>query len=415
MSEKVLLVAIEQKRTDLWPVEETLRELEELVSSSDGEVVDRVVCHLKEPTAATLIGKGKVDEIAQRRSACGAQTVIVGCELKGNQQRNLEEAFGAKTIDRTQLILDIFARRAQSPEGKMQVELAQLQYMLPRLVGHGAEMSRMGGGIGTLGPGETKLETDRRRIAERISRLRKDLQKVSGERQLKRKKRREKQLPSVSLVGYTNAGKSTLMNALTSADRMTKDTLFTTLDPLSRQLTLENEQKIVLSDTVGFMRELPHHLIEAFKATLEEVQEADLLLHVLDVSHPHFQNLKEAVEVVLRQLGAQEKPILVVLNKMDRLADEKQLDALEKKLEPAVAISALTGKNLDRLQEEIARLLFPQMEEIDLKIPFERMDLVNLLHKEGRIKRADYSPQHVHVVAVVPGSLAQAIKKALKG
>ena len=257
-------------------------------------------------------GEGKVKEISALCDAERIHTVIFSHDLKGSQQRNLEEALHVKTIDRTQLILDIFARRATSLEGKMQVELAQLEYLLPRLVGKGIALSRLGGGIGTLGPGETKLEVDRRRIRARIDRLRQELLEISQDRRLKRKKRQEQGLPLISLVGYTNAGKSTLLNTLTNAGQITRDGLFTTLDPLSRQLILPNHQKTVLSDTVGFMHQLPHHLIESFKATLEEVTAADLLLHVLDVSHPKFRDLHDSVIEVLKELGAHDQPTITV-------------------------------------------------------------------------------------------------------
>ena len=255
--------------------------------------------------------------------AGGIDAVIVSCDLKGTQQRNLEADFGVKTLDRTQVILDIFARRATSQEGKMQVELAQLQYRLPRLTGHGEEMSRLGGGIGTSGPGETKLEIDRRRIGERITRLKKDLKEVTQSRQVKRKKRQDQKIPTVALVGYTNAGKSTLLNTLTEADTLVHDGLFTTLDSLSRQAVLPNHLKVVFSDTVGFMHALPHGLIEAFKATLEEVQEADLLLHVLDISHPDYRKFYDAVNAVLDELKVLDKPMIMVLNKIDKLEDRR--------------------------------------------------------------------------------------------
>ena len=275
--EKVLLVIVDFKRDRArWPAQEVLVEMEDLIAGCGGEVIERMVCPLEKASATYLIGSGKVKDIAAAVSQLGIETVVFSYDLRGSQQRNLEETIKTKTIDRTQLILDIFARHATSKEGKMQVELAQLEYLLPRLVGHGIELSRLGGGIGTLGPGETKLEMDRRRIAERITRLRHELKEVTSQRALKRKQRKDKGVPTVALVGYTNAGKSTLMNTLTQANQVTRETLFTTLDSLARQFVLPNHQKIIISDTVGFMHELPHHLIEAFKATLEEVREADL-------------------------------------------------------------------------------------------------------------------------------------------
>jgi len=263
----------------------------------------------------------------------------------------------AITIDRTQLILDIFSKHAKSSEGKMQVELAQLEYLLPRLVGKGIELSRLGGGIGTLGPGETKLEVDRRRISQRIGKLKKSLTDIGANHQLNRKKRKDKGIPLVSLVGYTNAGKSTLLNTLTQAGQLTRDGLFTTLDSLSRQLTLPNRQKVVISDTVGFMNDLPHHLIEAFKTTLDEVREADLLLHVTDVSNSYFRNMYSSVREVLGELEALDKPTIIVFNKIDKLEDKQWLDDLVNNYDNAVCISASKNENVDELFRKIISLI----------------------------------------------------------
>ncbi len=405
MSEKVLLAAVEIKGQETWILSEVLEEMKALVMACQGEVIESVVCRLSKPTAATLIGKGKVQEIAALCASSKVDTVIFSHDLKGSQQKNLEEAFKVKTIDRTQLILDIFARRAKSMEGKVQVELAQLQYLLPRLVGKGVEMSRLGGGIGTMGPGETKLELDRRRIASRIDRLKKDLQAIVADRQLKRKKRRDHHIPSVSLVGYTNAGKSTLLNALTDAGQITEDALFTTLDSLSRQFILPNQQKVIISDTVGFMHDLPHHLIESFKATLEEVQESDLLLHVVDVSQPNFRNLYEAVLVVLKALGVLDKPIVTVFNKIDKLEDRGWLKDFSKGFKNSVSISALKGENTLELLEIITARLATGYVDIDLSIPLNRMDLVNLAHSQGQVHSIQYSAKTVRLKATLPAAI----------
>lgn len=407
MSEKVLLAVVDFKKRDDWSIEDSIQELNELVAASSGEVVGSVVCPVAKPTSNFLIGKGKVEEIAALCVTLEADTVIVSHDLKGSQQRNLEEHFKVKTIDRTQLILDIFARRARSQEGKMQVELAQLAYLLPRLVGHGNEMSRLGGGIGTLGPGETKLETDRRKISTRIDKLKQSLKDVSNQRETTRKKRQDHLIPNISLVGYTNAGKSTLLNCLTHADQIMHDGVFTTLDSLSRQFLLPNHQKVILSDTVGFIHDLPHHLIESFKTTLEEVKEADLLLHVVDVSHPNFRQLKDAVDSVLVQLGADQKSTIMVFNKIDRIPDRAWLDDLKKNFEHAVCISALNGENVPALIDQIAALLADGLVEIDVKIPLSRMDLVNLIHSQGQVHSIEYSPDFIHVQALVPAPLAQ--------
>jgi GTP-binding protein HflX len=359
MKEKVLVAIVDFKLRDSWSMEDVTHEMVELVKASNGEVVETVRCPAHPPTPATLIHKGKVEELAERVKSSGAQTVIFSAELKGHHQRNLEEAFGVNTIDRTQLILDIFAKRAKSLEGTLQVELAQLEYRMPRLVGHYEELSRPGGGIGTVGPGETKLEVDRRRIAVRIDRIKKELLDVTKARQVKRKKRQEQHIPLISLVGYTNAGKSTLLNTLTDAHQVTQDGLFTTLDSLARQYVLPNKQKVVFSDTVGFMHDLPHNLIEAFKATLEEVQSADLLLHVLDISNLKSRDLKASVDSVLGQLECREKLAILVLNKIDKIEDKAVVDAALRRYPGAIAISATERVNIDELlrkvEEELGR------------------------------------------------------------
>jgi len=405
MSERVLLVGVDLGRKNDWPMDQILAELRELVMACQGNPLDSIICRVVRPTPNFLIGSGKVQEIINFCQGQDVDTVIFSHDLKGSQQRNLEESIQRKTVDRTQLILDIFSRRAKSQEGKMQVELAQLQYLLPRLVGKGMELSRPGGGIGTLGPGETKLETDRRKISARITKLKQDLKALSAERQLKRKKRKGLKLPSISLVGYTNAGKSTLLNRLTRSSEPVHDGLFTTLDSVSRGFFLPNHQKVVLSDTVGFMHQLPHHLIEAFQATLEEVKEADLLLHVLDVSHPNFRSLQEAVKDVLKELGALDKPRITVLNKMDRLSDKALVHEFENFDEP-VAISALTGENVPRLLEKISELLMGGLVKLELSIPLQRMDLMNLIHREGQVHSLKYSSRTVRVRATLPPRIA---------
>lgn len=386
--------------------QEALEEMTELVQTSGGEVCGHEICRLEKITAATLIGKGKLEDVVTRSQQEKADIVIFGCDLKGSQQRNLEEAIGIRVIDRTQLILDIFAKHATSSEGKLQVELAQLRYLLPRLSGHGGEMSQQGGGIGTLGPGETKLETDRRRIAHLIDVLKKQLDDVMDSREINRKKRKASGIPFISLVGYTNAGKSTLMNTLTDAHTKTHDGLFTTLDSLSRQFLLPNHQKVVLSDTIGFMRELPHHLIESFKATLEDVQHADLLLHVLDVSHPHYASLYASVMGVLKELGVNEKSMILVLNKIDKVPDEDFVRQVAKTFDNAVCISAESRLNIAELLNAIEQKLAHLSIFLDVHVPFNRMDLIDLAHRQGEVVSVEYLPDSIHIQAQVPVSIA---------
>lgn len=396
--EKALLVSI-QLKTDrgLWRIEDISSELEELALSSSVEVVENIICICQKATANYLIGKGKVEEISVIANEAGIDTVIFSHDLSGTQQRNLEKALGLKTIDRTQLILDIFSRRAKSPEGKMQVELAQLQYLLPRLTGKGIMLSNLGAGIGTRGPGETRLEIDRRQIRKKIDKLKDDLKTFRLHRQTMRKRRKSNNLPVVALVGYTSAGKSTLLNLLTKSVQITSEKLFTTLDPLAKSLQLSNGQNIIISDTVGFLHELPHHLIEAFKATLEEVIEADLLIHVLDVADQRLYQHNQAVQSVLGELGANDLPMFVALNKIDLIEDRSWLEISKNDFGESVFISAKTGENLKALISKIEEYFSGFMLSLKIIIPHARMELVDFFYRKAKVNKIDYLQEGIRI------------------
>lgn len=405
--ERALLVTIKLKsQRDNWRLEDIAEELEELTVTSGAEVVDNITCLCDKPTPNFFIGRGKTQELAILCEEENIDTVIFSHDLSGTQQRNLEEVINKKTIDRTQLILDIFARHARSPEGKMQVELAQLQYLMPRLVGKGIMLSRLGGGIGTRGPGEKKLEVDRRRIRKRIDKLKDDLIHLVLHRKTLRKKRKEHAVPTVGLVGYTNAGKSTLINALTGANQFVHSSLFTTLDPLSKSLSLPNGENIIISDTVGFLHNLPHHLIEAFKATLEEIVQADLLVHVLDVSHRRVYEHAQAVASVLKELGADKKPTITALNKIDLLDDQAWLGKLKEDFSNSVPISAKLKQNLDVLLEKIQENFTRLMTRLTLILPHSRMDLIDLFYRQGRVEEIDYLGRGIKVKVNLPKIIA---------
>ncbi len=329
---------------------QSLDELRELASSAGARVIDEVVQHRDTPDRATYIGKGKVQELHDQVVVEGADVVIFDAELSPAQQKNLEEALDIKVVDRTSLILDIFARRARTREGKLQVELAQLNYRLTRLTGHRDYLSRLGGGIGTRGPGETKLEMDRRQIRHRIATLRREIEGIRKHRHLHRERRRRDHLPLVSLVGYTNAGKSTLFRALTKEDTLVSSRMFSTLDTLIRRIQFGRDCPVLISDTVGFIRKLPHLLVSAFRATLEEVVEADLILHVIDASDPTHEDKRQVVSGVLKEIGAGDHPCLTVYNKSDLIGSDSEVFGKDS---DALLVSAVTSKNLDRLVQEI--------------------------------------------------------------
>lgn len=412
--EKAVLVTVDfhdRDYKDAWRLEDISSELKELVKSSGLSVLDSITCFRDKPTPGYLIGKGKAEEISKICAEKDADVAIFSDDLSSAQQRNLEDIIGIKVIDRTQLILDIFAQRAHSVEGKVQVELAQLEYLLPRLTGKGTMLSRLGGGIGTRGPGEQKLEMDRRRIRNRISKLKDDLKKIHHRREELRRKRRESDLAIVAIIGYTNAGKSTLLNTLTDSDVICEDRLFSTLDPTARKLVLPNNQKVLFVDTVGFLHNLPHRLIEAFKATLEEVIEADILIHILDISHPMLLEQNEAVHMVLRELNADDKPMIIALNKIDKISDASIINRFKKEFENGIPISALKKENLNQLVQRVAMILSASLVSVKLLLPQSEAKLINEIHREGHIVKREFRGQEIYIEAEIPLRLKNILDK----
>ena len=401
-NEKIFLVGAELKSKTHWDVNESLEELASLAKTAGGDVVGQGIQKLDRPYAGTFIGKGKAEQFAAECDEKKVDTVIFDDELTPGQGRNLEQVFDRKLIDRTSLILDIFAQRARTKEGKLQVELAQLQHLLPRLTRFWTHLSRQKGGIGMRGDGESQLETDRRRIQERISRLSKELESVRKHRSVQRQGRRRNNWPLASIVGYTNAGKSTLLNTLTGAEVQAEDKLFATLDPTTRKLRLDTNQKVLLSDTVGFIRKLPHRLVEAFKATLEEVAEADLLVHVVDVSHPLADQQIDAVNEVLTEIGAQEKPTLMVFNKIDQLETPDLLTRYSDRFTPSVGVSAANGMGFDALKAHLSNCLRPIRETLSLTVPVHETSVIARIHEIGQVVSLEYEDSIAQIEARIP-------------
>jgi GTPase len=425
-TERTILVGLDlpSKLGGTFDAAESIDELATLAQSAGGVVVDRILQTRPKPDAATLIGSGKVEELAAQVKAYEAVSVIFDNELSPTQQRNLEKALEVKILDRTQLILDIFARRARTREGQLQVELAQLSYLLPRLTGRGIEMSRQAGGIGTRGPGETQLETDRRKIALRIKTIGKELENVRAGRGIQRRQRQSVPLATIALVGYTNAGKSTLFNRMTGAEVLADAKMFATLDPTVRHILLPTHRKVLLSDTVGFIRNLPTTLVKSFRATLEEVREAELLLHVVDASSEHAAEHYAHVIEVLKEIESDETPQIVVLNKVDAMGD---LDP-EFKYNPsalsgrvvgdatlsAAMVSARTGEGLGSLLDLIDRTLsLDPVSPATFRFPVGEGSILHILHERSRVKSTDFGDEICTVTADAPQSVQRQLSRYL--
>ncbi len=403
---RVFLIGVELKSRTAADIRESLAELAELAETAGAQIAGEGVQKMAAPVAATYLGPGKAEEFAQHCKANGVDAVVFDDELSPAQTRNLEKIFGCKIMDRTALILEIFGQRARTREGKLQIEHAQLQYLLPRLTRFWSHLSRQRGSTGSIGgEGESQLEADRRKISERIEKISSELDKVRRQRETQRAGRQRSQWPLASIVGYTNAGKSTLLNALTGSGVLAEDKLFATLDPTTRRLRLPTNQNVLLTDTVGFIKKLPHGLVEAFKATLEEVVQADLLLHVVDVSHPQAAEQIVAVDAVLAEIGAAEKPVLMVFNKMDQISGAGGLNRLREAYPHSVAISARTGEGMGPLLAELGTRLRPIREFLDLRVPQEKAAVIARIHAVGQVVTRRYSGRNARFKVRIPPHL----------
>ena len=400
-AEKVMLISTDS--------DESLDELASLAETAGAMVITRVLQNRLKPDPATYIGSGKAEELSLTCQALEIDLAILDDELTGAQQRNLEATLGVRVIDRTALILDIFAQRAQSAEGKLQVELAQMKYRLPRLTGMGTVLSRLGGGIGTRGPGETRLEVDRRRIRRRIDDLEGQLKEIKKQRDLRRARREKTGQNTVALVGYTNAGKSTLLNALSGADVYVEDKLFATLDPVMRKVELPENRECLVVDTVGFIRKLPHQLVQAFRSTLEEALFADLLVVVSDLSSPHYAQQRATVFQVLNDLGAADRPILEALNKADKAKITGMIEPAD-----AILISAKEGDGLDALKAEISRRIAALRHRAELTVPYSKGNVLSLIHDKGQVLSEEYTAEGTKVTALLDAAVYQRIVGMLK-
>lgn len=398
IEERVILVGVSEQEGD--DAEDSLAELAELVKTAGAVVVGTLIQKRESIHPGTYVGTGKVDEIAQLLAATGATGIVCDDELSPAQMKNLESILATKVMDRTLIILDIFAARATTSEGKIQVELAQLKYRLSRLSGLGKSMSRLGGGIGTRGPGEKKLEMDRRLINDRIAQLNRELKEVVKHRDITRAKREKNDVPVVAIVGYTNAGKSTLLNHLTDAEVLEEDKLFATLDPTTRVLELDGHQQILLTDTVGFIRKLPHHLIEAFKSTLEEAKYADYIFHVVDASNPQMDKQMHVVYETLDRLGVRNKKIVTLFNKMDQRTDDEPLQDF--RADHILMISAARNEGLNEIKELLQEMLREDKVYVERVVPYAQAGMIQLVREKGELVSEEYVPEGIAIKAYVP-------------
>ena len=401
IKEKFILVGVETGKDRM---EESLTELEELLETAGGETVGRVIQNLESINKATYVGKGKVDEIRELAEELGADGIVCDDELSPAQLSNLKDELDIKVLDRTLVILDIFAAHAQTSEGKLQVELAQLKYRSSRLTGLGKNLSRLGGGIGTRGPGESKLESDRRAIRERVSQLRSEIEKVESSRETLRKHRMSDGIPVIAIVGYTNAGKSTFLNKITDAGILAEDKLFATLDPTTRNLKIPDGEEVLFTDTVGFISKLPHNLVDAFKSTLEEAKYADLILHVADASNPEVDEQMKVVYRTLEELKVTGKPVITFLNKQDKLEEERIIKDI--KADAVVKGSAKTGEGIDELLSKITEILREGKVFIDTVLSYADTSKISVIRKKGQLLAEEYEGDGIKVKAYVPKAVA---------
>lgn len=408
------MVGVKNKYQKTIEIEKSLEELDRLADTAGAEIITQVLYKVEKYNPAYFIGKGQAEKTAKICQENNLQTVIFDDDLSPAQQRNLEEIIGTKIIDRTKLILDIFAKRAHTAEGKLQVELAQMDYLLPRLSGKGVALSQQVGGIGTRGPGERKLEYDRRKIRDRVATLRREIDKLRQYRARQRQTRHEVPIPVIALVGYTNTGKSTLLNTLTQAHIFVEDKLFATLDPTTRRVILPNKQKVLFTDTVGFIRKLPHQLVAAFRATLEEVTQADILLHIVDASHPEYEQQMTTVYKVLQELNIADKPTVTVFNKIDLLSNKWRIKRLLVNHPDSVAISALKHINLHDLFVKLTSVLDQPLKEKTFFIPYEKYNLASNLFASGNISKQEFKPQGILIKAKIDQKTGNFLKKYIK-